>query len=100
VIQKRAHRACCVPIEAASPVTGAAMPSERVRPHLISVWSVTVGDLAAAVDPPAVPVATASAASAVNADRIGIKTFLILPPCFFSEVVILTYALEAGSPEG
>ena len=83
--QNRAHLPCCEPIEAAAPVIGAATPIVLVRPQVISVRSVTVGDWAVVVDPPAVPAATASAVSAVSADRIGSKAFLILPPCFPQE---------------
>jgi hypothetical protein len=61
---------------------GAATPIVLVRPQVTSARSVTVGDCAAVVDPPAVPVATASAVSAVSAERIGINAFFILPPSF------------------
>jgi hypothetical protein len=66
-------------------VTGAATPIVLVRPQVISVRSVTVGESADVVDPPAEPVATASAVSAASTDRIETKAFLILPPSFSAE---------------
>jgi hypothetical protein len=72
-------------------VIGAATPIVLVLPQVINVRSVTVGACAAVVDPPAVPVATASAVNAVSADKTGIKAFLILPPSFLpAGNVILT----------
>src|SRR6266542_4229211 len=56
-----AHLSCCVPIEAAGPVIGAAMPIVRVLPHLIRAWSPEVAEPGLAL--PTVAAVAASAAT-------------------------------------